>query len=164
MGQPVPLYCAEDVEDRIRSAFSYAFETVKPGKSKTYVPKLSFERINTSPVNVLGEMVTPVPLVHGNFDVLGFRIKTMAYCTDVNHIPETSMELLQGLDVLVLDALRHKPHPAHFNLEQALEVITQLKPKQAYLTHLCHDMDHDEVESRLPKGVNLAYDGLTFEF
>lgn len=88
----------------------------------------------------------------------------MAYCTDVNHIPETSMGLLQGLDVLVLDALRHKPHPAHFNLEQALEVITQLKPKQAYLTHLCHDMDHDEVESRLPKGVNLAYDGLTFEF
>ena len=164
LGQPVPLYCAEDVEDRIRSAFSYAFEIVKPGKSKTYVPKLSFERIKTSPINVLGELVTPVPLVHGNFDVLGFRIKAMAYCTDVNHIPETSMELLQGLDILILDALRDKPHPAHFNLEQALEVIKVLKPKQAYLTHLCHDMDHDEVESRLPKGVNLAYDGLSFEF
>jgi phosphoribosyl 1,2-cyclic phosphate phosphodiesterase len=85
LGQPVPLFCAEDVEERIRSAFSYAFDSTKPGKIKTYVPNLSFERIKLTPVNVLGEIVTPVPLIHGNFDVLGFRIKDLAYCTDVNH-------------------------------------------------------------------------------
>ena len=164
LGQPVPLFCAEDVEERIRSAFSYAFDSTKPGKIKTYVPNLSFERIKLTPVNVLGEIVTPVPLIHGNFDLLGFRIKDLAYCTDVNHIPETSMKLLQNLDILVLDALRDKPHPAHFNLKQALEIVEILKPKQTYFTHLCHDLDHDEVEAMLPKGVNLAYDGLTFEF
>ena len=164
LGQPVPLFCAEDVEERIRSAFSYAFDSTKPGKIKTYVPNLSFERIKLTPVNVLGEIVTPVPLIHGNFDVLGFRIKDLAYCTDVNHIPENSMKLLQNLDILVLDALRDKPHPAHFNLKQALEIVKILKPKQTYFTHLCHDLDHDEVEAMLPKGVNLAYDGLTFEF
>ncbi|NDH06802.1 MBL fold metallo-hydrolase [bacterium] len=164
LGQPVPLFCAEDVEERIRSAFSYAFDSTKPGKIKTYVPNLSFERIKLTPVNVLGEIVTPVPLIHGNFDVLGFRIKDLAYCTDVNHIPENSMKLLQNLDILVLDALRDKPHPAHFNLKQALEIVEILKPKQTYFTHLCHDLDHDEVEAMLPKGVNLAYDGLTFEF
>ena len=164
LGQPVPLFCAEDVEERIRSTFSYAFDSIKPGKIKTYVPNLSFERIKLTPVNVLGEIVTPVPLIHGNFDVLGFRIKDLAYCTDVNHIPENSMKLLQNLDILVLDALRDKPHPAHFNLKQALEIVEILKPKQTYFTHLCHDLDHDEVEAMLPKGVNLAYDGLTFEF
>ena len=164
LGQPVPLFCAEDVEERIRSEFSYAFDSTKPGKIKTYVPNLSFERIKLTPVNVLGEIVTPVPLIHGNFDVLGFRIKDLAYCTDVNHIPENSMKLLQNLDILVLDALRDKPHPAHFNLKQALEIVEILKPKQTYFTHLCHDLDHDEVEAMLPKGVNLAYDGLTFEF
>ena len=95
---------------------------------------------------------------------VGFRIDDVAYCTDVNEIPRESWRLLEGVRVLVLDALRHKPHPGHFCLDQALDVIDQFRPRQAYLTHMSHDIEHEEVSRRLPSGVELSYDGLTFEF
>jgi len=113
---------------------------------------------------VLGEEVTPIPMEHAHFDVLGFRIRDVAYCTDVSAIPRSSWPRLEGLDVLVLDALRFKPHPGHFSLDQALDVIDQFRPRQAYLTHMSHDIEHEEVSRRLPSGVALAHDGLTFEF
>jgi phosphoribosyl 1,2-cyclic phosphate phosphodiesterase len=129
------------------------------------VPKLEFNRIKGGEVfTVLGQPITPVPLVHAQFRVLGFRIDGIAYCTDVNRIPEGSLPLLQGLKVLVLDALRHRPHPAHFGVQEALDVIAQLKPERAYLTHLSHDLDYEAVNRELPPHVRLAYDGLTFDF
>jgi phosphoribosyl 1,2-cyclic phosphate phosphodiesterase len=97
-------------------------------------------------------------------DVLGFRFDGVAYCTDVSLIPDTSWPLLEGLDVLVLDALRSRPHPGHFSLSQALDVIAELKPKQAYLTHMTHELEHEATNRRLPPGVELAYDGLSFAF
>ena len=106
----------------------------------------------------------PVALEHAHFNVLGFRIDDVAYCTDVNEIPKESWPLLEGLRVLVLDALRFKPHPGHFSINEALEVIERLKPQRAYLTHMSHDVEHDEVNGQLPAGIELAYDGLKFEF
>jgi phosphoribosyl 1,2-cyclic phosphate phosphodiesterase len=164
LGGPVPLYCTQDVEAKIRMTFYYAFSAQAEEMPLGYVPKLVFQRITAEPFNVLGERVTPIPLNHATFDVFGFRIRDMAYCTDVNRIPRQSWPLLEGLDVLVLDALRYKPHPAHFGLEEALDVIARLRPRQAYLTHLSHEFDHDALSRELPPCVAPAYDTLTFEF
>jgi phosphoribosyl 1,2-cyclic phosphate phosphodiesterase len=164
IGGPVPLYCTADVEAAIRTAFAYAFLEPDDPLAYGYRPQMRFRRIAEEPFEVLGQTVTPIPLEHASLTVLGFRIGNVAYCTDVNAIPERSWPLLQGLDVLVLDALRFKPHSAHFNINQALAVIGQIRPKQAYLTHMSHDIDHDAVNAQLPPGVELAYDGLQFEF
>ena len=162
-GQAVPLYCTEEVEGRVRQSFGYAFGDPEKAKAN-YLPRLVFRRITPEPFEVLGQRVTPVPLAHAAFDVLGFRVGGVAYCTDVSAIPEGSWRLLEGLDVLVLDALRYKPHPAHFSVNEALEVIERLRPKRAYLTHMSHDLDYETLSSQLPPHVRPAYDGLQFEF
>jgi phosphoribosyl 1,2-cyclic phosphate phosphodiesterase len=164
LGHPLPLYCTAEVEAKIREAFAYAFHHEAVSPAYGYVPNLVFRRITEEPFTVLGERVTPIPLLHARFDVFGFRIGDVAYCTDVNRIPERSWPLLAGLRVLVLDALRPKPHAAHFSLDEALEVIARVKPEQAYLTHMSHDLEHAETNARLPAGVELAYDGLKFQF
>jgi phosphoribosyl 1,2-cyclic phosphate phosphodiesterase len=164
LGGPVPLYCTGEVEGKIRTAFAYAFGPEAEGLSSGFIPKLVFRRITEAPFEVLGETVTPVPLAHAHFDVFGFRIGNVAYCTDVSHIPRQSRPLLYGLDVLVLDALRYAPHPAHFGLNQALDEIDALQPKQAYLTHMSHELEHEAVNAQLPPHVRLAHDGLSFEF
>jgi phosphoribosyl 1,2-cyclic phosphate phosphodiesterase len=161
---PVPLYCTAEVESKVRQTFAYAFEPAMEHLPPGFVPKLGFRRIGDGPFEVLGQRVVPVPLLHAGFNVLGFRMDDVAYCTDVNHIPEPSWPLLEGLRVLVLDTLRHQPHPAHFGLKEAVAVIERLKPEQAYLTHMSHDLDHEATNRLLPPGVELAYDGLTFEF
>ena len=96
--------------------------------------------------------------------MLGFRVGNLAYCTDVSSIPAESWPLLEGLDVLILDALRHQPHPTHLSLSEALEVVRKLEPKRTYLTHLSHGFDHGPTEATLPENVRLAYDGLTLTF
>ena len=164
LGGPLPIYCTEEVEDKIRDVFSYAFTPGAESPSVGYVPKIAFRRINHEPFDVLDQRVVPVPLRHAWFNVLGFRIGDVAYCTDVSLIPESSWHLLLGLRVLVLDALRYKPHAAHFSVNEALEVIERLKPERAYLTHMSHELEHEATNAQLPSGVELAYDGLRFEF
>jgi phosphoribosyl 1,2-cyclic phosphate phosphodiesterase len=164
LGGPVPLYCTAEVEGVIRRAFAYAFGPEAEGLPAGFIPKLVFRRITEAPFEVCGEQVTPIPLVHGHFDVFGFRIGDVAYCTDVNEIPRASWPLLEGLRVLVLDALRYNPHIAHFGLNQALDVIAQFQPEQAYLTHMSHELEHETVNRHLPPNVRLAYDGLKFMF
>ncbi len=164
LGGPVPLYCTAEVERRIRQSFAYAFAPDVEGAPLGYVPQLCLHRIGTEPFVVLGQRVTPIPLFHAHFDVFGFRIDDVAYCTDVNEIPKESWKLLEGVRVLVLDALRLRPHPAHFSLDEAVEVVQRLRPEKAYFTHMSHDLEHEATNRRLPRGVELAYDGLTFEF
>jgi phosphoribosyl 1,2-cyclic phosphate phosphodiesterase len=164
LGGPVPLYCTREMERKIIDTFSYAFQPGNDQVTAGYLPKLIFHRIGDEPFSVLGERVTPIPLSHAHFDVLGFRIDDVAYCTDVNEIPAKSWPLLEGLRVLVLDALRYKPHPGHFSINEALAVVERLRPQQTYFTHMSHDLDHDEVNRKLPPHVELAYDGLRFEF
>jgi phosphoribosyl 1,2-cyclic phosphate phosphodiesterase len=165
IGGPVPVYCADDVEAVIRTTFPYVFHGNYDEVPGSFVPRLDFQRIKPAEsFTVLGQRVLPVPLVHAQFRVLGFRIGDVAYCTDVNRIPEASLPLLRDLRVLIIDALRYRPHPAHFGINEALDVIAQLKPGKAYLTHLSHEFDHETVSRELPANVDLAHDGLTFEF
>lgn len=165
LGAPVPLYCTFEVERVIRQAFAYAFGPNVESLPSGYLPKLQFRNIDDdTPFQVLGETIVPIPLVHAHFNVLGFRLRDVAYCTDVNQIPKESWPRLEGLRVLVLDALRFKPHPGHFCLDEALEVIDRLKPQKAYLTHMSHDLDHADTNRLLPPNVELAYDGLEFAF
>jgi phosphoribosyl 1,2-cyclic phosphate phosphodiesterase len=159
LGGPVPLVCEAKVEERIRKSYDYAFaDRVKthPGA----VPALTFRRITDEPFEVLGARFTPVRMQHGpNFDVLGFRIGNVAYCTDTNAIPSASMDLLQGLEVLVLDALRPHGHATHFGLDEAIEVARQLSPRQTYFTHMSHELEHEATNAALPPNMALAYDG-----
>ncbi len=163
LGHPIPIYATEVVEGRIRKIFDYAFsdrEQTHPGA----VPKMQLHRIDESPIEILGSKLTPVPLVHGPYcRVFGYRIGNVAYCTDTNCIESSSKELLLGLDVLVLDALRKSPHPTHYSVGEALDVIEELGPKKTYLTHLSHELDYTTFFRELPEHVALAYDGLRIE-
>jgi phosphoribosyl 1,2-cyclic phosphate phosphodiesterase len=164
LGGPVPLYCTDEVEEKIRTAFAYAFGPHTEQIPFGYLPRLIFKRIGHLPFDALDEKVIPIPLVHGPFSVLGFRVGDVAYCTDVSEIPAESWPLLEGLDVLVLDALRERPHPAHFSVDEALAAVRRVKPKKTWLTHLSHELEHEATNRRLPAGVEVAYDGLTFAF
>jgi phosphoribosyl 1,2-cyclic phosphate phosphodiesterase len=164
-GGPVPLFCEAQTEEMIRRAFAYAFSERAARIPSGGVPQLRFERIAPGvPFEVLGQTIVPVRLEHGRFEVLGFRVGALAYCTDVSRIPEASWPLLQGLDTLILDALRPEPHPTHFSLAEALEVVERLRPRRTFLTHLSHSFDHGPAEACLPPGVALAYDGLALDF
>lgn len=157
---PVPLYCEECVEDRIRKSFDYAFSK----KAQTHpgaAPQLEFHRIGLKPFEILGARVVPIRMQHGKrFQVLGFRFGNVAYCTDANWIPPDSMEKLLGLDVLILDALRPRGHATHFSLEEAVEVAQELQPKHTYFTHMSHELEHEATNRALPPSMQLAYDGL----
>jgi phosphoribosyl 1,2-cyclic phosphate phosphodiesterase len=162
LGSGVPLYCEERVEDRIRRSFDYAFRDDEPTHHGA-VPQLVFRRIGLAPFDVLGARVTPVRLLHGpRFEVLGFRFGNVAYCTDVKAIPPESMALLTGLDVLVLDALRHRPHITHLSLGESIEIARQLAPRRTIFTHIGHDLGHALTSAQLPPGMELGYDGLRF--
>ena len=156
----IPLYCEESVERQLAQAYHYAFVPPDPEAHHFAVPKLEFRRIGLEPFELLGQTVVPIRLWHGRLPVLGFRLNDVAFCTDVSTIPDESWPLLTGLDVLVLDALRDAPHPTHLSVPEALEVIERLRPRQAYLTHISHSLEHAATNARLPRGVELAYDGL----
>jgi len=163
LGQPISLYCEEPVEQQIRQSFDYAFRP-RTGDEYHSVPNFRFERIGLDPFDLLGQWIVPIRLIHGRLSILGFRIGDVAFWTDASAIPEESWPRLEGLDVLVIGAWRDKPHPTHFNIEQALEVIRRLKPRQAYLTHLSTELDYEETNRRLPPHVRLAHDGLRIPF
>jgi len=160
LGHPVPLYCERQVEQRLRHSFDYAFDGRQVSHTGA-VPQLTFHRIGHEPFEILGQRIVPVPLKHGpNFDVLGFRFGNVAYCTDTNEIPESSMRLLEGLDVLILDALRHRPHITHFSLDQAVDVARRVKPKRTLFTHSSHELEYVATCASLPDGMELAFDGM----
>ena len=165
VGGSIPIYCEAEVEEHIRRVFAFAFDERTAKLPAGYLPKVHFERIGPGVAfEVIGERILPIRLDHGRFKVLGFRVGDLAYCTDVNRIPEASWPLLEGLDTLILDALRYEPHPGHFSLDEALAVIERLRPGRAYLTHLSHSFDHEATGATLPPRVALAYDGLSLEF
>src|SRR5215831_11315724 len=160
----LPVYSNEETFQIIRRIFAYVFDD-KPTLST--VPSVTLNVIDDRPFELLGIPFTPVPLLHGDMKVLGFRFGRAAYLTDFSFIPDSSMALLQGLDELVLDALRDIPHPMHQTVDSALALIEKLKPRRAWFTHIAHDLPHTETNERLAKTgfphVQLAYDGLQFE-
>lgn len=144
----------------LRKSFYYVFDpsTDKGGG----LPQIDMHQIDGR-FSIDGVEIQPIPLMHGKRPIIGFRFGDFAYLTDTNHIPEQSWPLLDGVNTVILDALRHRPHPTHFTVAEALDVLARLKPAQSYLTHLCHDLPHAETNDALPPGVELAYDGLQFE-
>ncbi len=160
----IPLYCEEIVEQQIRQSFNYAFREPSKEAHSFATPRLSFTRIGLEPFELLEEQIQPIRLMHGKLPVLGFRIRDIAFCTDVSEIPAESWQHLEGLDVLVLDALREGEHPTHFSLEQALAVVEKVKPKRAYFTHVSHSLEYEATNQRLPENVELAYDGLQIPY
>lgn len=159
LGGALPLYCEPLVERRIRTAYDYAFSGLEPTHEGA-VPQLVFHPIGTDRFDVLGTEVIPIRLRHGpRFQVLGFRFGNVAYCTDVSEIPAASWSLLEGLDTLVLDALRTRPHPTHLCLDEAVAIARRLRPRQTLFTHISHDLDFESTNARLPSGMALAYDG-----
>lgn len=157
---PIPCFADGRTLADLRQTFAYVFNV--PGGPGGGVPELVPFRIG-GPFSLAGIEVVPVPLLHGHRPILGFRLGSFAYLTDCSAIPDGSWPLLDGVRVVILDALRHKPHPTHFTVAQALEALARMKPRQAYLTHICHDLPHAATSAALPPGVELAYDGLTLE-
>jgi len=157
----VPLYVPERITDNLQQRFYYIFTKVNryPG-----APSASIQEVYNSPFPLADKEVVPVLFMHGKVPVFGYRIDDFAYLTDVKTIEEEEKKKLQGLNVLVLSALRLEPHPTHLNLDDALALIDELQPKKAYLTHISHRLGfHAEVEQQLPENVFLAYDGLKIE-
>jgi riboflavin kinase/FMN adenylyltransferase len=161
--QPMPVYGNGETFEIVRRAFSYAFDS-KPKLST--VPSVVLKEID-GPFELLGVKITPIPLEHGEMNVLGFRFGRAAYLTDFNALPESSLSLLHGLDDLILDALRDTPHPMHQTVQQALALAEKIKPMRAWFTHIAHDLGHAATNERLRKmgheNIQLAYDGLKLE-
>ena len=162
MDAAVPIYCEDNVEQHLRQTFAYAFADPAQAAHPYAVPRLRFERVvpNQS-FQVLGMPILPLRVKHGRLPILGYRIGNVAFCTDVSTMPAETRGQLTGLDTLVLSALRHKPHPTHMHIDEALRLIAQLKPRTAYLTHMSHEVDYEQLLAELPDGVFPAWDGLT---
>jgi phosphoribosyl 1,2-cyclic phosphate phosphodiesterase len=160
---PLPVYGNQETFDVIRRAFAYVFDG-RPTLST--VPSVTLNEVKGA-FELMGVQFAPVPLLHGDLEVLGFRFGRAAYLTDFSEVPESSMRLLENLDELILDALRDIPHPMHQTVEQALKLIERLKPKRAWFTHIAHDLGHAETNERMRKlglhHVQAAYDGLQLE-
>jgi phosphoribosyl 1,2-cyclic phosphate phosphodiesterase len=159
-GGPIPCYANADAWGAIRRTFYYAFDGV--ARLGGGVPQLIPNQIE-GPLAIGGIRIVPVPLWHGTLPILGFRFGNFSYLTDCNVIPDESWPLIEGTEVLVLDALRDEPHETHFTVAVALAVVARLGPRRAYLTHMTHDLPHAATNARLPGGVELAYDGLVLD-
>ncbi len=155
---PLPCYGNEFTLERIERVFDYAFNSAY----KSALPQLCLHLIDGR-FDLFGLAIQPITVYHGRLPVLAFRLGPFAYVTDCSAIPDESMDQLHDLDVLVLDALRYKEHPTHFNIDQALAAVEILKPRQTYFTHMAHDLDHFKTNAELPEAVELAHDGLTLE-
>lgn len=156
---PLDVWADAATHAVLSQIFTYAFREPDPD-SALYRPHLE-PRLIGGPFEIGGREWTPIPLVHGDMPVLGFRIGDLAYCTDVSSIPTASMAMLSDLDVLVLDGLQHKKHPTHFTLAEALEAVAELRPRRTYFTHMSHGVLHARDEPLLPANVFFAYDGLS---
>ena len=160
MQGPLPLYADAATAGELQRVFRYAF--APPAQLGGGVPQLDLREIR-GPFTAAGVRVVPVPLLHGRLPILGFRFGRFAYLTDCSAIPEASFELLHGLDVLVIDALRHRPHPTHFTLAEASAAAARIGAGRTYFTHICHDLPHAATNATLPPGLALAHDGLVVD-
>jgi phosphoribosyl 1,2-cyclic phosphate phosphodiesterase len=155
----IPCYGHRQTIDSIHKAFRYIFVPTQAGGGK---PRLSLNVVS-GPFEAAGMTVTPIPVWHGKVKVLGYRIGDFAYVTDVSRIPPESADLLRGIDTLVLGVIRYTPHPTHFNVEQGLAQLAELKPRRAFITHITHELEHKATSGILPPGVQMAYDGMILD-
>jgi phosphoribosyl 1,2-cyclic phosphate phosphodiesterase len=162
--EALPLHGSAETLAALRVSHRYIFDAgVKPLPGTTKPELVLHELVAGREVQVAGIPVLPLGFPHGQLTVLGFRIGGVAYVTDVKEVPAAVRDQLRGLDLLVLNALRHRPHPTHLSIDDALAVVADLKPERALFTHLTHETGHAELAAQLPPGVAPAYDGLTVE-
>jgi len=156
----IPLYARPEAADFIRNMFRYIFDAdYKFGG----LARLELKPID-GPFELFGKTFEPVPIIHGDTEIYGYRFGSAAYLTDFSTIPRSSYALLQDLDVLILDGLRHKPHPTHSTVENSIRIADELGAKRVFFTHICHDLAHEETNAALPPHARLSYDGLKLEF
>lgn len=156
----LPLYAKPDAAEYLRTMFRYIFDSnYKFG---------GLARLELKPVegtfDLFGAKFVPVPVIHGDTEIYGYRLGSMAYLTDFSQVPEASFSQLEGLDILFLDALRHTPHPTHSTVENSLKIAERVKAKRVFFTHICHDLPHEATNAALPAHVRLSYDGMKLEF
>ena len=154
---PIPLYATAETREALERVYDYTFRADSKYSNKARVV------LNDAAAGAEVEEVrfTAVPVFHGEMAITGYRFGKVAYLTDVSAIPESSFALLEDLDVLIVSALRHIPHPAHANIHQAVSWANRIGAKQTWFTHISHDLGHEETNANLPEGIALAYDGLT---
>src|SRR4051812_32313979 len=156
----VPLYASPATARAVQSVFKYIFDAdYKYGS----LPRVQMNELEDA-VELFGANFEVIKIVHGETEIDGFRFGSAAYLTDFSSIPETSIEKLKGLDILFLDALRHRPHPTHSSVENSLKIVEKLRPKRSFFTHISHDLPHAKTNAALPDNVRLAHDGLKLEF
>jgi phosphoribosyl 1,2-cyclic phosphate phosphodiesterase len=155
--KPISVYGNEATIDSAVQRFGYAFPAHEQHHWEK--PVLAANVVGEA-FEIDGNEVVPVPVMHGNYEILGYRLGNMAYLTDVSDIPDASLDKLLGLDVLLLDCLRYRHHPTHFNLEQAIEWSARIGARDTWLIHMTHEMEYGELAAQLPQGMHVAYDGL----
>jgi phosphoribosyl 1,2-cyclic phosphate phosphodiesterase len=160
----LPLYADDTTASAIERVFDYTFriENRYPTSAQVKMHRLGSEA--GFRFELFGATFERIPVTHGRQEITGYRFGSAAYLTDMSDLPPESLPLLQDLDVLILDALRHQPHPSHSHLEKSIEFVHLLKPKRAFFTHMGHDIDHAATEAALPPHIRLAYDGLKLNF
>ncbi|MEZ2348406.1 MBL fold metallo-hydrolase [Terriglobus sp. RCC_193] len=160
----LPLYADDPTADIIERIFDYTFRKADryPTSARVDLHRLSADPGTT--IDLFGATVERIPVLHGRHEIAGYRFGSVAYLTDMSDLPEPSYESLQGLDVVILDALRREPHPSHSHLEKSIAIAQRIGAKQTYFTHISHDLDHGPTEAELPEGIRLAYDGLRLPF
>lgn len=153
----IPIYASQDTMEILKRVFVYAFTDMAYISS---VPRIIPNIIDSKSFSIDDTKIIPIPLMHGKLPIYGFRIGDFAYCTDVSKIPDASYKLLENLKILILGALRYKPHPTHFTIDEAVQEAQKIKAQQTYLTHLSHGVLHEKAEKQLPDSIKLSYDGL----
>ena len=160
-GGPIPIYSAQPFLDDLTHRFAYCFDPMQKGGG---VPQLDLRRVEPGVAfEAAGLRVVPIPIMHGLLPIIGFRLGRFAYLTDCSAIPAASEPLLQGLEALIVSALRRRPHATHFNLEQAVEVSRRLAARRAFFTHMADEMDHETTNRELPAWAKLLFDGQVIE-
>jgi phosphoribosyl 1,2-cyclic phosphate phosphodiesterase len=156
----IPLYARPEAAEFLRTMFRYIFESdYKFGG----IARVQLKPIK-GPMELFGARFEPVTVIHGDTEIYGFRFGSAAYLTDFSDIPDQSFEQLHDLDILFLDALRHKPHPTHSTVENSLKIVERVQPQRAFFTHICHDLPHEATNATLPEHVRLSHDGMKLEF
>ncbi|MBZ5523916.1 MAG: MBL fold metallo-hydrolase [Acidobacteriia bacterium] len=158
--EKIPLYAHRPTAQVMQHIFSYIFDEESQYGARARVQMHHIE----GTIELFGAQFEPVKIIHGGAEIHGYRFGSAAYLTDFSEIPPESMERLRGLDILFLDALRHRPHPTHSTVANSLRLVEELRPRRAFFTHISHDLQHEETNSTLPEHVRLAHDGLKLEF
>ena len=155
----MPAYGSKETLDAVRRTFWYVFEESQRGGGK---PAMEMNEV-TGPFKLQGRTIVPIPVFHGEMEIFGYRIGNFAYLTDVSRVPDASIELLAGVQVAVVSALRSTPHSTHQSVDQAVELSGKIGAERTFFTHMCHDILHAETDGELPDGIRLAYDGLVLD-